>query len=108
MSRLPTRQETVADAGEVTSGPRKRKNLREFCRGNPKTPHTPTVEVIPWARPREVACRWVGADYNRASGRYRRYRWLCMHRRVCSSCGKVTTAFLGAADCPDYQPRQSA
>ena len=81
--------------------PKAKKNLREFCRGNPATPHT--TELAFWPRTQMFECSWRPC-YRRGQPTGR-YFYVCYHREECTRCGKVTVPYLKDPDCPAYTPK---
>lgn len=79
--------------------PRAKKNLKEFCRGNPATPHTPEIVFRPY-KP-EWACGWRPW---RVVHRSASWHYSCWHREECTRCGKVTRYGLDREECPRYVP----
>lgn len=101
----------------------KAKLLREFCRGNPKTPHVPVIRANPyyaahWSKERRV-CKWgtwwkpsrspIRQFQKQGEPRWRRserdwtsWHWSCFHQEVCENCGKVLDPSLVGPKCPDF------
>jgi hypothetical protein len=81
--------------------PKAKKNLKDFCRGNPATPHTPALGHKQYAF--ERTCGWhEWYSGGRPNGRY---RYSCWHREECTRCGKVTRQTLEPEQCPVFVPK---
>lgn len=81
--------------------PKAKKNLKDFCLGNPATPHTVSVVFRPY-RP-EYTCGWQEwYSGGRPNGRY---YYGCWHREECGRCGKVTHHALKPEQCPLIVPK---
>lgn len=114
MTRLPRRTPKLAgpygkepdlkDPGSDVYAPRPpkaKKNLKEFCRGNPATPHTVALKF--WARSEAFTCGWRSwYSGGRPNGRY---FYACWHREECTGCGKVTRHALKPEQCPAFTPK---
>lgn len=115
MTRLPRRtrmrltpygkEPDLKDPGSDVYAPRApkaKKNLKEFCRGNPNTPHALRLKF--WPRTERYKCRWEQWRY-RDGGYTGAYHYRCYHREECSRCGKVTIAYVKPEQCPLFKPK---
>lgn len=114
---LPARDARRVDTDRPIRSKNKKKDLANYCRGNPKTPHQPEF-VYRHTFNYTVTCRWdtgyylyrrpipqfrkPAEKYGRARRDFYRWHWRCWHAIECSNCGKVMAFMLRNEECPDF------
>jgi hypothetical protein len=104
---------------------RRKRRRRRWCKGVEGVEHTPVIRLIPYiesarrypvqGRSGDVSmarhhatCRWANWKVRRRGGVDDWWVYVCGHRRVCATCGRVLNHSIPKQECPHYTAREDA